>query len=275
MPPRTSKSLIRAPIHAHRIETTRLGCDKPFNHFALRGGITPLTDDLASPPRDAHAPARARGSPSTNHCTPPFDDCAASRGRFTPRRNRSWPDRGDGRPARRRSSRASGSRARYARSMTRVTAAIPAAEMRRARNNVDHQRPPCRGIEVDRPLAAVGAILAGQRRAAIQAAVGCVSRLECREWGIGSCSEMCRHSVLGVGDRRAPSNVGLRRSIQSVWAGGHCSICQLPGNCHPRRIAINRSPKQRAAPASVTAVDGTCIMRPMTTTPAPASAATA
>ena len=47
------------------------------------------------------------------------------------------------------------------------------------------------------------------------------------------------------------------------------------GRCQPRRIAMNRSPKQRTAPAIVTAVDGSRNAVPITTTAAPARAATA
>ena len=47
------------------------------------------------------------------------------------------------------------------------------------------------------------------------------------------------------------------------------------GSCQPRRMAINRSPKQRTVPAAAAAADGRCSIRPITTTAAPIRAATA
>jgi hypothetical protein len=47
------------------------------------------------------------------------------------------------------------------------------------------------------------------------------------------------------------------------------------GSCQPRRMAMNRSPKQSTAPAIAAAEDGRCSIRPMTTTAAPPRAATA
>src|SRR3954451_6376462 len=47
------------------------------------------------------------------------------------------------------------------------------------------------------------------------------------------------------------------------------------GSCQPCRMAINRSPKQRTAPAAAAPEDERCSMLPITTTAAPISAATA
>lgn len=54
-----------------------------------------------------------------------------------------------------------------------------------------------------------------------------------------------------------------------------CSGGRAMGSCHPRRMAINRSPKQRTAPAIATPEAGRCSVLPSTTTAAPISAATA
>src|ERR1700728_3048591 len=57
------------------------------------------------------------------------------------------------------------------------------------------------------------------------------------------------------------------------------AYCDLPptatGSLQPYRIAIKRSPKQRSAPIVIAAADETCRTDPITTTAAPARAATA
>ena len=53
------------------------------------------------------------------------------------------------------------------------------------------------------------------------------------------------------------------------------SDCQARGRCQPWRIAMKRSPKHNPPPTAATGTDGSCSLSPMTTTEAPARAATA
>ena len=74
--------------------------------------------------------------------------------------------------------------------------------------------------------------------------------------------------------------LSIRKSQKRILAEGIASAyCRLPptatGSLQPYRIAIKRSPKQRNAPIVIAAAAETCSICPITTTAAPARAATA
>jgi hypothetical protein len=79
-----------------------------------------------------------------------------------------------------------------------------------------------------------------------------------------------RKAILLIATRlgREPAWLPCRRLFAHALSGSAARVRRRPEGCQPRRIAINRSPKQRTAPAIVTAVDGSRNAAPITTTAA-------